>query len=180
MKKIYSRIILLLIVLVGLFSLYYCFILNSNSEYYKNYEMQILYTNKSMEKCQSSMASIVLSMFGNKSNSNITTDLEYANNSTSLSITYSQEMLRNAKTDSEKKYAEQLIKQSYEMKSIINLLNQLSTNTSNREKTEEIFKQIGIVENQIIIYQRELENIRSNDQVLNNHLEEIEKKLAIK
>jgi hypothetical protein len=178
MEKKYNIIFILAIVLLVGAASYYLYNLNSHDTYYDSYKKQLNSTNKSMELCESALGSIMLSMLGqNISNSNITDDLNGANSSTTAAISYSQEMLKYSTTDSEKEYAEILIKQSNEMEKFIELSNALSTSTKNTGKFNDVMKQLNAVKIQEESYQNDLYKIRTKDPEFSNHLDQIEKSM---
>jgi len=169
--------VLVLAFLVFSVSVNYLINQNTDDKYYNSYEKQINSTNKSMEYCQSAMSSIMLSMMGqNITNSNITSDLMGANNSTVMAINYSQVMLSNAKTDSQKKYASLLLNQSNDMLKFIDLLSILSVSTKDSIKVNNIMKQLDSIKSQEESYQNDLDSIRSTDNDLDKHLGGIEEK----
>jgi hypothetical protein len=178
MEKKYNSIFILVIFVLAVAAGYYWYNSNSHDNYYNSYKMQLNSTNKSMELCESALGSIMLSMMGQDiSKTNITADLNGANSSTKTAISYSQEMLKYSSTDSEKEYAETLIKQSNEMEKFIELSNNLLTSTGNTGKFNDIMKQLNTVKTQEESYQNDLYQIRTKDPDLSNHLDQIEKSL---
>ena len=174
-KKYNFFLILVIVIIVGAAG-YYWYNLNSHDKYYESYKMQLNSTNKSMELCESALGTIMLSMLGQDiSTTNITADLNGGNSSTTAAISYSEDMLKYSNTDSEKEYAEILIKQSKEMKKFIKLTNILSTSTKNTEKFKDIMKQLNEVKTQEQTYQNDLNKIRTKDPEFSNHLDQIEK-----
>lgn len=177
MKKQY---IIGIVFAIGIMSVLSCYLYNTDQEdtYYDSYENQINATNKSMVLCQSAISSIILSKFNNNfTNSNITTDLQGANSSAVSAISYSKEMVKNYRTDSEKKYGELLLNQSNDMVKFIDLLSILYESHNDTTKFKEVMKQLETVKTQEESYQKELDNIRSTDSELDNRLEQIEKKV---
>ena len=86
-------------------------------------------------------------------------------------------MVKNYRTDSEKKYGELLLNQSNDMVKFIDLLSILYESHNDTTKFKEVMKQLETVKTQEESYQKELDNIRSTDSELDNRLEQIEKKV---
>ena len=177
MKKQY---IIGIVLALGIISVLFCYLYNMDQEdiYYVSYEHQINATNNSMILCQSAMSSIILSKFNNNlTNSNITADLQGANSSAVSAIGYSKEMVKNYRTDSEKKYSELLLNQSNDMLKFIDLLSILYESDNDTTKFNEVMKQLETVKTQEESYQKELDIIRSTDSKLDNRLKQIENKI---
>lgn len=172
---IFSLIIVLLVCAAG----YYCYNSNSHDKYYQSYQMQLNSTNKSMESCESALGTIMLSMLEQNNNltTNITDDLNGANNSAAAATIYSEDMLKYSSTDSEKAYAETLIKQSKEMEKFIQLSYDLSASTKNTEKFKDIMNQMNTIKTQEQSYQTDLNKIRAQYPDFSNHLNKIEKSM---
>ncbi|MTK11444.1 MAG: hypothetical protein F8N39_04945 [Clostridiaceae bacterium] len=179
MKKKFGLILSLVIVIVACTAGYYWFISNSHDKYYQSYQMQLNSTNKSMELCESALGTIMLSMMEQNNNltTNITTYLDGANNSATAATNYSADMLKYSNTDSEKAYAETLIKQSKEIERFIQLSYNLSASTKNTEKFKDILNQMNTIKTQEQSYQDDLNKIRNQYPDFKNHLQEIEKSM---
>jgi hypothetical protein len=177
MEKKMGLIISLVIIVIACTAGYYWYNSNSHDKYYQSYQKQLNSTNKSMELCESALGTIMLSMLGqnNDLTTNITTSLNGANSSATAALSYSEDMLKYSSTDSEKAYAEILIKQSNEMEKFIQLTYDLSASTKNTEKFKDIMKQMNTVKTQEQSYQDELNKIRNQNPDFSNHLEKIEK-----
>jgi len=175
-KKI-GLILSLVIVVIACTAGYYWYNANSHDKYYQSYQMQLNSTNKSIELCESALGTIMLSILGQNNNltTNITTDLNGANSSATAAMSYSKDMLKYSSTDSEKAYAEILIKQSNEMEKFVQLSYDLSTSTKNTEKFKDIMKQMDTVKIQEQSYQDGLNRIRNQYPDFSSRLAEIEK-----
>lgn len=178
MEKRYIGLIIFVFVLIVLTAGYFLFCGGEDS-YYNSYEMQVNATNKSMEQSQNAMGMIMLSMMGqNVTNSNITTYIIEANKSTNLAVVYSQDMLKNAKTESQKQYARMLLNQSNEMTKFVDLLNSMTASAHDSTKVKEIMQKLDGVKTQEESYQNQLDKIRAGDSELNKNLDTVEKKFS--
>ena len=176
MKMKYVSVVVLAIVIFSV-SAYYLYNQNNEYKYYRSYEMQINSTNKSMDLCQSAMSSIMISMMGqNVSSSNIKADLVNANSSNTMAINYSQQMVNSSKTNSEKQYAQLLLKQSNGMSKFIDLLIILSNSSNDTGKVNDIMEKLNAIKTEEESYQTDLDDIRANNPDLDKRLTEIEKK----
>jgi hypothetical protein len=177
MERKIGLILGLVIVVIACTAGYYFYNSSSHDKYYQSYKMQLNSTNKSMEYCESAIGTIMLSMLGQNNNltTNITTNLNGANSSTTAAMGYSEDMLKYSSTDSEKAYAEILIKQSNEMEKFIQLSYDLAASTNNTEKFKDIMNQMNTIKTQEQSYQNDLNKIRNQYPDFSNHLEEIEK-----
>ncbi len=82
-------------------------------------------------------------------------------------------MLKNAKTESQKKYAQVLILQTKAMIKYINLLGSMNVaSQKNPNETDEIMKQLDAIRNQTLQYQTELDTIKNKDPELKKRIDE--------
>jgi septal ring factor EnvC (AmiA/AmiB activator) len=80
-------------------------------------------------------------------------------------------MLKTAKTESQKKYAQILILQTKTMIKYIDLLGALKVvSQKNPNKADEIMKQLDEMRNQTKDYQQELDNIKKQDSELKKRI----------
>ncbi|HSO26056.1 MAG TPA: hypothetical protein VLR54_05475, partial [Methanobacteriaceae archaeon] len=147
--------------------------------YYHNYLLQNNSTYNATEESNVILAMVVTSMITSKSSdSAIDGYLKSAKNNISLTMVYDQEMLKNARTESQKNYAQVLILQTRAMIKYIGLLGELNVSSQNNPgENDKIMKQLDELRNQTKDYQNELDSIKNNDPELKKRINEENKKL---
>ena len=162
-----KKLILIVLVLIGMsvvggYFLYNCIIEN---RYYENYRLESIKMDGANEQSVSAFANIFAYMMGNGTSFNTTETLEIARYNASSALTYNKEMEKYAITDSEKKYSEIMLKQSYLMIKDIDLLLELdrAAKQKNLNRVSDIMTQLKDYNNQLEQYETELENIKNND-----------------
>ena len=162
------------------------FIYMNDNEYYSDYKLQENCTNNALELSISAMTPIIPQILGSSDSlSNITNTNDTSNNNTALDGAlnnatmaqgYQQKMLKNAKTDTEKKYATTLIEQSKAFIDYLNIIKDLELNTNGTNKTTELMNQLDELNNQTQNYQKDLESIKNNDTNFKNRLNQEDNK----
>lgn len=179
MEKKYSSLIALIIVIGAIFGGYFLYKQNSDDEFYDNYSLQNNATYNATEQSNIILAMILTSMISSKSNSTIDVYLESAKNNISISLNYDQKMLKSAKTDSQKKYAQLLIFQTKGMVKYIDLLDEMNIATQkDPNKMDGLMTQLDELRNQTKDYQEQLENIKNADSELKKRINEKDKETA--
>lgn len=179
MEKKYSSLIILIIVIGAIIGGYYLYKQNSDDEFYDNYSLQNNATYNATEQSNIILSMILTSMISSKSNSTIEIYLKSAKNNITKSLNYDQDLLKSAKTDSQKKYAQLLILQTQGMVKYIELLDKINIATQkDPNKLDELMKQLDELRNQTKDYQEQLENIKNNDSELKKRINEEDKKTA--
>lgn len=177
MKNRKRSLIFLIIILTVIIGCYYLYKEKNDQEFYNNYHLQNNATYNATEQSNVILAMIVTSMITSQSNSTIDSYLDSAKNNISLTLEYDQKMLKNAKTESQKKYAQVLILQTKTMIKYIDLLGKLKVvSQKNPNNADEIMKQLDETRNQTIDYQQELDNIKKQDSELKKRINEENKK----
>ncbi|MDP3624147.1 MAG: hypothetical protein Q8R66_09475 [Methanobacteriaceae archaeon] len=179
MEKKYSSLIILIIVIGVIIGGYYLYKQNSDDDFYDNYSLQNNATYNATEQSNVILAMILSSMISSKSNSTINIHLESAKKNITKSLNYDQNMVKSAKTDSQKKYAQLLILQTQGMVKYIDLLDEINIAAQkDQNKLDGLMKQLDELRNQTKNYQEQLENIKNNDSELKKRINEEDKKSA--
>lgn len=176
MEKKYYGVIAVIIVVSCLAGGY--FYLNEN-DYYDSYKMQGNYTNNAVELTMTAIAPMLPGMMGlSNLQTNTTSSFNGSFNETALNeaqcnatlaLNYQQKMLKFAKTDTEKKYAEVLIAQS---KALISYLGLIKNNGSNNTNSSDFINQLESFSNMTQNYQNQLQNIENGDKTFKNRLKQ--------
>ena len=179
MEKKYTSLIILIIVIAVITGGFYLYKQNNDDEYYHNYLLQNNSTYNATEESNVILATVVTSMITSKSSdSTIDGYLKSAKNNISLTMVYDKEMLKNARTESQKNYAQVLMLQTRAMIKYIGLLGELNVASQNNPgETDKIMKQLDELRNQTKDYQNELDSITNNDPELKKRINEENKKL---
>ena len=154
--------------------------------YYSDYKLQQNCTNNALELSLSAMAPLIPQMIGSSnSSSNITktndtsnnTALNGALNNATMAQGYQEKMLKNAKTGTEKKYAQTLIEQSKALIDYLNIIKEFGSNTNGTgNSTAGLMDQMDKLSNETQNYQEELDAIKNNDTNFKNRLNDADKK----
>lgn len=179
-KKYYGAILAALIVVIAIAGFIY---LNEN-EYYNDYRLQDNCTKSALDLSITAMTPLIPLMIGsdvsNDTNINNTasnnTALDGALNNATMALGYQQDMLKHARTDSEKKYAKILIVQSKALVDYLNLIKELSINTNETNKTDELMNQLEELNNETQNSQKDLDAIKNNDTNFKNRLNQEDNK----
>jgi hypothetical protein len=170
-------------ILVVVFIVAVGFIYLNDNEYYNNYRVQDNCTKSALDLGMTAMTPLISQMMGlsnitstNDTQSNNNTALDGALNNATMALEYQQKMLKNAKTDSEKKYAQTLIEQSKALIDYLNIVKELETNPNSSNKTSELMNQLEELNNQTQNYQQDLDAIKNNDTNFKKRLTEEDNK----
>lgn len=162
-----KKLLLITLILIGLsvIGVYYLQSSINEDRYYENYRLESIKMDGANEQSVCAIANIFAYMMGNSTSSNTTEILGIARDNASSALTYNKEMQKYAITESEKKYSEIMLKQSYLMIKNIDLLLEMDRAVQQKylNRVDDIMGQLKDYNNQLEQYETELENIKNND-----------------
>jgi uncharacterized membrane protein YgaE (UPF0421/DUF939 family) len=151
----------------------------SDSKYYDDYKLQCEAINSSAESSANAMQGIFASMLDlSKNNTNITQSLSTGRNKAKEALGYQQEMLRHAKTDIQKQYAETLIKQTETVLNLMDVMEEFNTVMEKHDQgqMDNLMKKMEEIAQKVEQYQKELDDIKNKDPNFKEKLEQKTKK----
>ncbi|MFZ0442784.1 MAG: hypothetical protein WAL81_09130 [Methanobacterium sp.] len=155
----------LILVSVSFIGVYYLQSSIHEDIYYENYRLESIKMDGANEQSVTATANIFAYMMGNGTSSNTSEILGVARDNASSALEFNKEMQKYAITDSEKKYSEIMLKQSYLMIKDIDLLLELdrAAKHKNLNRVDDIMTQLKDYNDQLEQYETEMENIKNND-----------------
>ena len=170
-----KKLVLIALILVGVSFIGAYYLQNSINEdrYYENYRLESIKMDGANEQSVNAFANIFAYIMGNGTSSNTSEILGMARNNASSALKFNKEMQKYAITESEKKYSEIMLKQSYLMIKDIDLLLELDLASKQKDlnRADEIMTQLKDYNNQLEHYETELENIKNNDPKFKKRIE---------